>query len=260
MLLSGIAAAAARRVLRVQATTTARHARQTAASDALLTLTRHAGTADPAAGDLRAARDSALEIVRTVGSTTICRGHADTVVTTTGGDTVPWRTTLPRTITTDDQLRLWSDTEARWITRRIIDVRSAGGTCGDSTTSWPGHAGQHLVLDSAVSATPGSPVRVLARERWSEVRGADGQWSLALASWDATRHRFSAPQPLLTPLAAPSAETGAGLTVRAEDGRGHPVADSALRHAVALVVTLRTATSASAGVTTDSVRIDVRSH
>ena len=104
---------------------------------------------------------------------------------------------------------------------------------------------------------PGMVVRVRQHERWSLVRGADGNWSLSLATWDATGTRFAAPQPLLAPLAPPSAASGPGFSVRAVDGQGRTLSDTALAAAHALIVTLRFGPSVRLGEITDSVRINV---
>ncbi|MES3036098.1 MAG: hypothetical protein V4813_18985 [Gemmatimonadota bacterium] len=259
--LLAISGASMQRLLAVQSRTGAGDARSRATSDALQTVRRHAGTIDVGNGDLLVARDTALELVRTVGVTTTCRSSGDTLVVTSGADTLPWSSTLPRAISTDDAVRLWHETDARWVSRRVLGALPASGPCGDGGAPWPDVASQALVLDSMPSGVrPGAAVRVVQRERWSLVRGGDGRWSLALASWNAARTTFDTPQPLLSPLSAPSATGGPGLVVRALNAQGAVVADSALRSAVALVVMLRGLPASRDAAPFDSVRIHVGAH
>jgi len=253
-----IAGASTQRILAVQTRLSSADGRRTASSDALQTLTRHVASADPTLGDLRTARDTALEFVHALGSTTVCRSHGDTLVVTSGADSLPWVTTLPRLITDDDAVRVWHDDDSRWVARQVRDVSSAAGACGDSSLAWPGRATQQLILDSAATGLrPGAVVRVLQRERWSLVRGADDNWSLSLATWDPTRLRFAVPQPLLSPLATPSAMAGAGLETHALDAVGRRLPDSALARARSIVVVLRHATTGRHDIIVDSGRIDV---
>lgn len=257
-LLTGIGSLSTQRVLAVQSRSASADARHTALSDALLTLSRHVASADPLRGDVRMARDTALEIVHDIGMTTVCRTAGDTLVVTHGADTVPWAATLPRRITTDDHLRVWHDADARWIARRIRTVNAASGPCGDSSLAWPDRGTQRLVLDSTtIGMRPGVVVRVLQHERWSLVRGADGNWSLSMATFDATRAAMTTPQPLLSPLSSPTAPSGPGLLVRALDGLGATLADTALRRTRALMLTLRLAPTSRHGAFADSVRINV---
>jgi len=257
-MLVAIGGATTQRVLAVHARTSAADSRRSALADALATLTRHAASVQPMQGDLRTARNTTLEIVHDIGMTTVCRAAGDTLVVTSGADTVPWSSTLPRAITTDDVVRIWHEADARWLPRNVLAIAPASGTCGESARPWPGAGTQRLLLDrNTAGLRPGATVRVLRRERWSLVLGGDGKWSLALATWDASRDIFAVPQPLLSPLASPSARTGAGFDVRAVDGEGRALADTALAGAHALLVTLRSLPTARLDAITDSVRINV---
>jgi len=257
-MLAAIGGVITQRMLTVHARTAATDSRHSALADALATLARHAASVQPGQGDLRVARDTSLEIVHDIGMTTVCRVHGDTLVVTSGPDTVPWSATLPRAITTDDAVRVWHDADARWLRRNVVAVAPASGACGDSSLTWPSLGTQQLVLDSSTGGMrPGVVVRVRQRERWSLVRGGDGNWSLSLATWDATRNRFAVPQPLLSPLTPPAAREGPGLAVRAVDAQGRVLADTALADTHALLVTLRFRPSVRLGANTDSVRINV---
>lgn len=258
MVLVAIAGGSLQRLLAIQSQSAIADGRRAALSDALSTLTRHVAAADPSHGDLRAARDTVLELLHGIGSTTVCYARGDTLVVTSSADSMPWRTTLPRAVTDDDALRVWHDGDAHWITRRVRTTAPATGPCGDGSRPWPDRANQQLVLDGTTSGMrPGAVVRVLQHERWSLVRGGDGNWSLTLATWDAARRAFNPPQPLLSPLSPPSAGAGAGLVVRAIDALGNPLPDSALAQARSVIVVIRYRPTGRLGVITDSVRIDV---
>jgi type II secretory pathway pseudopilin PulG len=257
-----IGAIAARRTLAIQARMSLRDARASAMSDALTTLARHAATADPRRTDLRRARDTVLDVVHSFGFTSVCRVRGDTIVTTTDADSLPWSAVAPRSVTVDDEVRVWRDGFSDWQQRGIRAIGSASGACGDSTRTWPGRAAQRLVLSDSIGGVQiGALIRVLQRERWSLVRGGDGVWALSMATWDAARGAFQVPQPLLAPLAGPAAVGGAGFTVQAIDARGVVVFDSVgLASARSLIAVLRSPRHQIYGQLTDSVRINVGAH
>ncbi|MCC7053331.1 MAG: prepilin-type N-terminal cleavage/methylation domain-containing protein [Gemmatimonadaceae bacterium] len=257
-LVLAIGAMTSQRLLTVQAATAVRSARTSATLDALETLRRHVAGAQVARGDLRVARDTALELLHTIGVVTVCRIRHDTLTIATAHDSLPWAGSLPRAVTPDDRVRIWRDGAGEWTDARILTVAAAAGACGDSAAHTTDRASQRLVLDHApASVRPGALIRVLQRERWSLLRSGDGSWSLALAIWDAARNRFSVPQPLVAPLAAAGARGGAGFEVRAIDAAGAAITDTLYARTAAVVAVLRTARHARLGTFTDSVRIHV---
>lgn len=261
LILLSVGSLVARRSISTVGTVSTVELRSGARSDGLRTLTRHLINTDPQSGDLRIARDSVLDLVHTIGVGSICRANRDTVILSAPDAALPWSTTLPRGVTSDDAVRIWSDGDQRWLQRSVRSVTAAAGLCGDSTATWPGRAGQRLILDDTITnAGPGAFLRVLQRERWSLVRGGDGQWSLSLATWNAIGRSFSTPQPLVTPLAAPTARGGPGFAVRAFDVGGRPITDSALSRTRAVDVRLSSAPHQRFGAHSDSVRINVGPH
>lgn len=262
LIVLSLGALAARRSISTVARVSLIESRATGIADALRTLSRHAVNADPRANDIRIARDSVLDLVHTIGLTTACKVRGDTLVITQADDSLPWRTTAPRGITADDAVRVWNEASQVWITRSIRVVASASGTCGDSAATWPGTASQRLILnDSLLEIRPGAIVRVLQRERWSLLRGADGLWSLSLATWDAASNRFDLPQPLLSALASPGSPFGRGFSVMATDSADHTlVDDSTLLRVRSIVAVLRSTRHALYGMRIDSVRINVGAH
>ena len=253
-----IGSIAAQRVLVVQSALALTASRSSAIRDALQALHRHLANVEPAAGDLRVARDTLLELVHTIGVVTACRVSRDTLVIASAADSQPWAASLPRAVTADDGVRVWHDAAATWSTHQVVSVASASGVCGDSAWAWPDRASQRLVLaDSLAGVVPGAPVRVLQRERWSLLRSGDGSWALSLATWDAVRGAFAVPQPLVSPLSPPGARAGAGFSVRALDAVGRLLTDSALVRASSVMVVMRSARHARQGDFSDSVRIHV---
>ena len=260
LIVIAIGAIAARRTLSIQARAAMLDSRASAISDGLLTLARHASGSDPRSNDIRSVRDTAIDIVHTIGATSVCRAIADTVFISAANDSLPWTTVLPRAVTADDRLRFWNDRQRRWIERGVSAVATASGACGDSA-SFPGRASQRLILSDTINEIrPGSLVRVLQRERWSLVRGGDGAWALSMSTWDAARSAFNTPQPLIAPLAAPSAAGGAGFSVRAISATGAVLADSALANTRSSIATLRAPRHARYGVVAESVQINVGAH
>jgi hypothetical protein len=256
-----IGATVARVTLVAQAHVDVVGSRRAGLTDALRTLTAHVMDADPAAGDLRLAQDTVLDVVHTIGTVTVCRLNADTLTTTAPNDTVPWSTNTPRLLVAGDAVRIWDEIVGTWSERAVIDARGASGACGDATRPWPDRASQRLILSAAIpNIRPGAVARVLMREKWSLVLGSDSRWSLSLATWDATRNRFGVPQPLLSPLAAPNASVGPGLVVRGLSATGAPLPAAALALARTVTITLRTAAHARYGSHADSVRINVTAH
>ncbi len=256
-----IGALIAQRVLHVEYRTSALSVRRQSLSDALVTLARHVAEIDPRAGDLRVASDTALELLRPVGVTSVCRIVADTLTVGSGSDTLAWSTRLPRSVAVGDQVRAWTDATGRWQTRTVIDVLPASDACGDSVFPWPDRAVQRVVIDDSMPTIhPGAVLKVLQHERWSLLRGGSGEWSLALSAWDPARAQLGIPQPVHSPLASPIAPGGAGFSVRAVDTVGAVLTAGQLTRARSLLVVLRTPAHVRFGVTSDSVRINVGHH
>jgi type II secretory pathway pseudopilin PulG len=254
-----VGAQAARVALGTQARVDYIGSRASALADARRTLRAHVRDAVPALGDLRAAQDTVLDVVHTLGSSVVCRQRHDTLVTSAPGPVVPWRSTMPRLVARGDMLRVWHEVSATWTDYVVRDARSAAGACGDVTRPWPDAPSQRLVLSDTLPAglRPGAPVRVLLREKWSLVRGSDLQWSLSMATWDAVARRFGTPQPLVTGLAAPTAAEGAGLAVAARDSAGGLLSGGALARTHAVRVVLRAVRHPRFGAIADSVQIHV---
>jgi hypothetical protein len=256
-----IGARVVRTVLETESRMSASGARRHALSDALMTLSRHADNIDPREGDLLVARDTALELLHPVGLSVVCQVRGDTVTLSAERDSVAWSPALPRSVAAGDRIRVWSEATTDWQQRDVIAASGASGACGDSLTPWPDRAAQRVLLNDTIAALrPGAIVRVLQQQRWSLVRSGTGEWSLSLASWEFTRGALGTPQPVFTPLAAPTAPGGAGLHVRAIDAAGAVLTTASLPRARSLLIVLRSARHPRFGAVSDSVRINVGPH
>ena len=257
--LTAIAALTSREALRREAATGADASRSEAIADGLRTITRHARDITPALGDLLAAADTALELRHPLGIGTICRMQRDTLVLAQAHDSTVWPASMPRAVSTGDEVRVWHEPAAAWVTRTVTATSAASTPCGDAIAPWPDRASTRVTLDDTMPfARPGTPVRILQRQRWSLLRSGSGDWSLAMATWDAPRNRFSTPQPLLAPLASPTAPGGPGFEVHALDALGATLPPGTLDSTRAITIVLRSEPrSARHRPILDSVQINV---
>lgn len=256
-----IGALVAQRTLSEEARVTRSTAQRAALADALHTLTRHLSETDPAAGDLQAVRDTMLDALVPIGLTTTCRHRADTLTVATAAEPAPWAATLPRDITAGDVIRVWSERSAGWVQSTVAATATAAGPCGDSLAPWPDRASVRLLLrDTLPPISAGSPIRLLQRQKWSLIRSVGGEWALAMATWDPLRSAFTTPQPVVAPLASPTARSGPGFTVTALDSTHAPVGTGPLSRTRALHLSLRTPPNARSTSTTDSAHINVGYH
>lgn len=262
LIVLSIGSRAATSAIALQSTISASDISSTTRNSAVATLSRHVTNSIPRDGDLYSAQDTVLEFAHTIGVVTVCAIRGDTILTTRGADSLPWHTSLPRTISTNDRLRIWSDSTSTWRTLGVRTIGTATGPCGTPDRPWAGSAWQRIALDSIpTGVSVGALIRVLQRERWSLLRSGDGTWSLALATWEAARGRFGVPQPVMALLNAPSAPGGPGLDVRAADATGTTLTSANLERTASVTVILRSATPPRGGtVASDSVQINVRAH
>ena len=177
------------------------------------------------AGDLRDARDTAVEFRSTISSAVVC----DTI----GGGVIlapssPGPTPFAGFLTPiTDGDTAWvlapGDSVDRWNAFPIASVATvAGGGCD--------RAGP--VLDASARATgrislrfaPGQPavasgsvVRVTRPTRYSLYRGGDGRWYLGARDWNAAANRFNTIQPVSGPFASAAAR---GLELQYVDSSG----------------------------------------
>jgi prepilin-type N-terminal cleavage/methylation domain-containing protein len=245
----------AARMMHAQAVVHGDGVRAAAIDDALSALARHVQGTDAAAGHLVIARDTVLDAYVPIGRGVVCQARGDTLWLARGDSLVPWSPQLRRDAGAGDRVVIMSDSGAV----AVRNVRSAGSAplrCGDADHPWPGVSLQRLVLDSVIGASPGAPIRLLARERWTLQRSGDGTWSLALATWDAARTGFVTAQPVAGPLTPPADARGPGFSVQARAGDGRVLRDS-LSLARTLTLVLRTRRDVRLHPVVDSVVLTV---
>ena len=208
----------------------------------------------PAAGDIRDARDTSLEIRGTIASAVVC----DTVGGVSGrsailGPAAPGVETYAALLTpiaAGDTAWLLDarDTVEQWIPRRVTSVSTTTTSrcaAGGPVVSGTSFAATSLALDTLAPARAGSVIRVTRPARYSLYKSSDGSWQLGARDWNTTTSRFNTIQPLAGPLLPPS---GRGLVFSYFDSAGVAVANpGAASSGVALI---HVAARAKAGVPT----------
>jgi prepilin-type N-terminal cleavage/methylation domain-containing protein len=200
----------------------------------------------PAAGDIAAgtARDSAIELRTTIGSTVVCEVTAQSVVGALSSFVTP------PTASDTAWAYLASDTAASWVP---LALAGAGTLPADqlSTCAFPptassviGHRGATrrsyaLALSEPPPQIPiGTPIRVTRPARYSLYRSADSSWYLGRREWSSARGRFETIQPVSGPYPsyAPEGSGTSGLELRYFDSSGEPVPSGSLTtHGIARV-------------------------
>jgi prepilin-type N-terminal cleavage/methylation domain-containing protein len=175
----------------------------------------------PAAGDIRDARDTSLEVRATIASAVVCdttgrslilgpalRGagtFADYLTTIAASDTA-WLLDL-------------RDSTEQWIPRRITSVSTtnAGRCASGGPTAIASFTATAIVLDTIVPARVGTVLRVTRPVRYSLYRSLDGSWQLGARDWNTATLRFNTIQPVAGPLLPASAH---GLALSYADASG----------------------------------------
>lgn len=177
----------------------------------------------PRLGDIRDARDTALEIRATIAGGVVCDSSAAAIIlapSTSGASTYSGATSP---IEAGDTLWLAgvSDT-LQWAPLAVLSTSTgAAGPCAargpkldDSARVVPRVA---LTLSSMPPAVTGMPVRITRPVRYSIYRASDGLWYLGEKDWSNASGRFNTIQPVAGPLLAPNA---GGLVFRYMDALG----------------------------------------
>lgn len=230
-----------------------------------------------AAGDIRDARDTALEMRGTIASGVVCDTVGRSLVLPPATDGADTYASYMQPIEAGDSVWLFTPTDSldTWQPHAITSVGSAApGQCAsggpllaDSIARRPRVV---IALDSASSivVVPGRPLRVTRPVRYSLYRSSDGAWNLGERAWNAPQTRFNGVQPVAGPLLPPSAR---GLAFAYVDSSGAvmPIPLATPRALAAVTLTLRGETknavralgSADArGKRTDSISVSVLVH
>ena len=199
-----------------------------------------------AAGDLREARDTALEARGTIANAIVCDTARGSVVLAAVTDSADTYTSYATSIEPGDTAWLYQSVNGNesWVPRAIASVAAtAAGRCSPIgpllRADVAARARTAITLDSAVDAAViGRPLRVTRSLRLSLYRSSDGTWNLGERDWNPSTQRFNSIQPLAGPFLPANT---AGLTFEYLDSNRAamptPLADP--RAAAAIAFTLR---------------------
>lgn len=199
-----------------------------------------------AAGDVREASDTALEIDATIASGVVCDTASGSLVlaaATAGADTY---TSYATSIQAGDVAWLYTpgDVAGAWMRHSVTSVSSApAGRCNPRGPTLAldvaARVRTTIALDSTIGVlTIGHPLRVTRRTRVSLYRSADGSWNLGARDWNPAAQRFNSIQPVAGPFLSADA-SGLAFTYldSARVAMPTPVVDS--RAVAAIAFTLR---------------------
>jgi prepilin-type N-terminal cleavage/methylation domain-containing protein len=231
------------------------------------------------AGDVRDARDTALELRATIASGVVCDTAGRSLVLPPATDGADTYASYTSPVEPGDSAWLLTPTDSvdTWQPRAITSVGSAApGQCAgggpllaDSVARRPR---VQIALDSAsaIVVVPGRPLRVTRPVRYSLYRSSDGSWNLGEREWNSAQLGFNGIQPVAGPLLSASAR-GGGLAFAYLDSTlaSMPIPLAAPRALAAITLTLRGDTrnavralgaARTRGTRTDSISVSVLVH
>jgi len=227
----------------------------------------------PAAGDIREARDTSIELRATIASAVACDTLAGALVlapSVTGETTVGSYVTPVAAGDTAWTLAP-NDSGDVWLAYAIESVASGGASdCApigprlSASERTANRVAIRLVGSPPLTNLLGAPLRVTRLVRYSLYRGGDGRWYLGQRDWNTASLRFNTIQPVSGPFSSPASR---GVLFQYSDSAGvllpSPVADS---RAVTLVRielrgqsqnAMRAFAAGSQGKSSDSLRLAV---
>lgn len=183
----------------------------------------------PAAGDVRDARDTSLEVRATIASAVVCDTAGRSLALAPTRSSTETFTEYSAPIAQSDTAWLLDprDTLERWIPRRITSVSSttmASCAAGGPAIGTGPFTSVLLVLDTLAPGRAGTVLRVTRPVRYSLYRSSDGSWQFGARDWNTSGFRLNAIQPVAGPLSPPSAR---GLVFSYVDSSGGTVASPA---------------------------------
>jgi hypothetical protein len=187
-------------------------------------------------GDIRDARDTALEIRTTIATAIICDTSGSRLILAPVSGTTPGTRDVGRFASIGTPIDVgdtaWfmsvTDTSETWLPSPIAAVGSASpGVCAPigprldaSTATTPRVA---ISLTSPPPAPLGVPTRITRPFRYSLYHASDGDWYLGARDWNAAGSRFNTIQPVAGPY-LPAAAAGGGLHFAFFDSVGSAIA------------------------------------
>jgi len=182
------------------------------------------------AGDLREARDTAVEFRSTIASAVVCDTIAGGVVLAPAEGRDSTYAGFMTSINAGDTAWMLSalDSADQWSSYAIASAaRVAGGACNtagpklSALEQLVSRVGLHLTPQPPLAPSLGAVVRVTRPSRYSLYRGGDGRWYLGAREWNAATSQFNTIQPVSGPFSSAAAH---GLEFRYFDSSGAQLA------------------------------------
>jgi len=182
------------------------------------------------AGDIREARDTAIEFRATLATAVVCDTQpASLVLAPPDGHHTTFASYLaPVSVGDTAWLFTPDDSAGRWRPFSVTQIATLSpGSCDRLGPSLLAEAlvssrtTQRLSEQSATAGAIGSVIRVTRPVRYSLYRGGDGRWYLGQRDWNVGIARFNTIQPVSGPYSSPSSR---GLVFEYFDSTGAPLA------------------------------------
>jgi hypothetical protein len=170
-----------------------------------------------AAGDIREATDTAIELRATIASAVVCDTAANAFILAPAGFGVTAYASFTTTIEPGDTAWVFTpgDSVDEWKPFAIAGTASAntagrqcaalGPRLSDSARALPRLSITVTPSPVPVAAMIGSPMRVTRALRYSLYRASDGRWYVGARDWNATLLRFNTVQPVSGPFLSAAA-------------------------------------------------------
>ena len=182
--------------------------------------------ASPGAGDIREARDTAIELRSSIASAVVCDTIGGSIVLAPAmlGATAFVGYLTPIAAGDTAWVLTRADTVDVWIPYAVSSVSSvAPGACGplgpqlNAAARASSRVGIRLSASGPMPNLTGTVLRVTRPVRYSLYRGGDGRWYLGQRDWNVASLRFNTIQPVSGPFSSPSSR---GLAFQYADSMG----------------------------------------
>jgi prepilin-type N-terminal cleavage/methylation domain-containing protein len=229
--------------------------------------------ASPGAGDIREARDTAIELRSSIATAVVCDTLGGSIVLAPASPGAAAFAGYLTAIASGDTAWVLArgDTADAWIPYPVSSVSSvAPGPCGplgprlNPTALVSRRVAIGLGTSGPIANVAGSVLRVTRPVRYSLYRGGDGRWYLGQRDWNVASMRFNTIQPVSGPFSSASSHglvfqyvdsTGAALPIPVSDSRAISLIRIDLRGQSRNV--MRAFAGQTQGKSTDSVRLAV---
>ena len=206
----------------------------------------------PAAGDIRDARDTAIEVRATIASAVACDTVTGAIVLAPARTDAASYASSFASVSAGDTAWLLTpaDSDDAWAPYAVASVAaSAAGQCAPGGPQLDAAAAAAPrtkialvgVAPAARAAFAGVPLRITRPVRYSVYKASDGDWYLGERDWNAASLRFNIVQPVAGPM-RPAAAGGLTFTFRDSAGASLTVPAGDLRLSRRIDIDLRAQT------------------